>query len=386
MNRSIPHGCGVGPRPRTAAVRGRRADGSVRRSLPVAIAVAAGISAAAPVAAPAAGPARAASHELDVLTWSEYLDPAIVAEFEADYDVELDFEYYDSDEERDRRLSERGGAGHDLILVNGEQVERYAARGWLEPIDPNRIPNAALADTRWAAAYPGAERYGVAYFWGTLGIAWRSDLWPAGFPTWMSLLDPDPALAGRIAMSGDGRELVGLALKAGGDSANSADPGRITAAGRLLAAQRPFVTGYGYDSLDADNSLVTGRIVATTLYNGDALTLAELEPAIEFALPAEGGLLWVDYWSVSSTSTDKALASAFLDFLSRPDVAARNAAWLNYVSPIAEARALAGDGSGTGPVLNPSAEQLERADYLRALPPRARKLVNTVAAHLLHAP
>ena len=321
-----------------------------------------------------------------MLTWSEYLDPSIVAEFEAAHDVTLDFEYYDSDDERDRRLSERGGAGHDLILVNGEQLERYASRGWLEPVDPQRIPNAALVDTRWAAAYPGAERHGVAYFWGTLGIAWRADLWPAGFPTWRSLLAPDPALAGRVAMSGDGRELVGIALKAGGDSANSADPERVRAAGRRLAAQRPFVAGYGYDSLDAEHSLVTGRVVATTLYNGDALTLAELEPAIEFALPAEGGLLWVDYWTVSSTSTDKPLASAFLDYLSRPDIAARNAAWLNYVSPLSDARKLAKDGAGTGPVLHPSRHELERADYLRALPPRSRKLVNTIAAELLHAP
>ena len=324
--------------------------------------------------------------ELDVLTWSEYLDPEVVAEFERDYGVRLDLEYFDADEERDRRLSERGGTGHDLLMVNGEQIERYAARGWLEPIDPARVPNAVRVDARWRDAYPGTDRHGVAYFWGTLGIAWRSDLWPEGFASWRSLLAPDPALEGRLAMTGDGRELVAMALKAAGHSANAGDAAPIAEAAALLEAQRPFVAGYGYGSLDARNPLVTGEAVAMPMYNGDALVVAELEPGIEFALPEEGGLLWVDYWAISSTSTKKALAAAFVDFLNRPDIAARNAEALSYVSPLAEARALAPDGAGTGPVLNPGAEALGRAEFLRALPPRGRKRVNTVAAQILGSP
>lgn len=368
---------------RDSSIRPTRRGARRRRTFAEAVAVA---LAGTVLSGLAASAAHATGRTLRVLTWSDYLEPSIVAEFERDQDVELSFEYYVADDERDRRMAGRGGTGLDLLLVNGEQIERYAERGWLEPIDPERVPNRSLVDARWADAYPAAERYGVAYFWGTLGIAWRADLWPAGFPTWRSLLDPDPGLAGRIGMSGDGRELIGIALKAQGDSANAAEADRIRAAGRSLAAQRPFVSAYGYAGLDAAHPLVTGEQVAATMYNGDALALAGLEPEIRFGLPAEGGLLWVDYWTIAAGSADKALAAAFVDFLNRPDIAARNAAGLSYLSPLSAARALAGEGAMTGPTLNPGADELERTDTLRTLPPRARKVVNTVAAYLLIAP
>lgn len=58
--------------------------------------------------------------ELRVLTWSDYIDPEVVADFEAATGIRLDFIHFDSDETRDDYLVAANGSGYDLILVTGE--------------------------------------------------------------------------------------------------------------------------------------------------------------------------------------------------------------------------------------------------------------------------
>ena len=333
------------------------------------------------------GPLGAASADaprpLAVYTWSEYIDPALVAEFEAEFDVDVEFSYFDSDEMRDKELTARGGTGFDVVVVNGAQMGRYVKRGWVAPLDESNVANLAHVDPRWRGAFDGAaDGHGVPYFWGTLGIAWRGDLHPEGVPSWRALLEPEPGLHGRIMMSGYGRELVGFALKADGHSINTTDRELIRAAGRRLARQKPHVRSYGYPSLTEESSLLSGDVWAAPMYSGDALMLRELEPEIVYAIPAEGGLLWVDYLSVASTSVRKPLARAFIDFLNRPAVAARNAEYVFYATPNLAARELMSDDYLADPVIHPSEVELDALESFRPLPARSTKSLNTVISEL----
>lgn len=114
--------------------------------------------------------------ELVVLTWSEYLDPEVVTEFENKFNAKINFVYYESDDARTEILVTGEGKGYDVVLTSGLDVQKYVRQGWLESKSNLDIPNDRHIKPRWANAFPKTKTHAIPYFWGTLGIAYRKDL------------------------------------------------------------------------------------------------------------------------------------------------------------------------------------------------------------------
>jgi spermidine/putrescine transport system substrate-binding protein len=321
---------------------------------------------------------------LVVLTWSDYLDPEVAAEFERRHDARLKFVYFANDYDRDTRLASSDGQGYDLILINGVKLDLYARSGWLTPLDDERVPNRRHLEATWQRMFPGAERYGAAYFWGTLGIAYRRDLVPEPLVSWKQLVEPREELRQRIAMVKSDRDLLTSALKLLGHSVNTDDPGALRAAGALLERQKPYVKSYAYLSLSEESALVKGEVWVAMMYNGDVLMLKEHQADIEYVVPEEGSNLWVDYWTVMASSRRKALAYAFVDFLNDPEIAARNAQFVYYATPNKAAEAHLPPDYFEDPVIYPSPEVLARSEPYRKLPPRSQKLLNGIFSRLVN--
>ncbi len=110
------------------------------------------------------------------LNWSEYIDPELVEKFEQQFNAQVSQVYFESDDLRDDMMLETGAVGYDLVIVNGINVNSYRKRGWIAPLGEARLPNLKYVARHWRDAFEGASGYGVPYFWGTLGIAYRQDL------------------------------------------------------------------------------------------------------------------------------------------------------------------------------------------------------------------
>jgi spermidine/putrescine transport system substrate-binding protein len=329
----------------------------------------------------AADPAR----EVLLLNWSEYLDPELLAAFEAEHGIRVREVYYESDDARDEILVRSDGRGFDLAIVNGSNMDAYRRRGWLHPVTPAEVPNLRHIDPAWLSPFPAAEGYAAPYFWGTLGIAWRSDLVGEPIHSWMQILDPsDEALRGKIVMHSSTRDLIGMALRALGHSVSTTDPEALRAAEDLLIRQRPNVHSYGYVSLDEGSSMVSGEAVAAMLFNGDALMLQEVEPRIEFVVPEEGCNLWVDYLVVLADAPNKDLALRFMDFLNEPERAAALAEYVWYATPNRAAADLLSEEFKSDPVIYPDADVLARCETYEALPPRVRRSYNAVYSRVVN--
>lgn len=323
-----------------------------------------------------------AGRELHVFTWSDYVDPALVSVFEAQNDVTVRFSYFGSAEQRDTELASSDRHGFDLIMMNDTRIAASGRRGWLAPIDRDLVPETRHVDPRWADAVSGSLIYGVPYLRGTLGIGWREDLVVDAIDSWGDLLDPVAELEGRIFMSDDPRELVGVALKAGGHSANDASSAALREAEKRLWTQRPAVGAYRYPSLSDKSSLVTGDVVAGMMYSGDVRLMQEHTPSIRYSLPTEGGIIWVDYLTVAAASRNQVLAHAFIDFLNRPANAAQLAEFLYYATPNMAAEKLLPRSLLDDPIIYPDADALVDSELLGPLPPRSKKRVNSIGAAL----
>jgi spermidine/putrescine transport system substrate-binding protein len=323
-----------------------------------------------------------AAQEIVFYTWADYIDPEVVRQFERENAATVRQRFFDSDQDRNDRLLQTDGTGFDVMVVDEGSMGMLVRRGWLQPLDNAAIPNRRHVDEKWLNAVPEGPTHGVPYTWGILGIGYREDLVANAPTSWADLFNPEAALKGRILMLQDPRELVGMALKSLGHSANSTEPAELNAAEDLLRRQKPFVRAYSYINLTEKSALVTGKAAVAMVYNGDALTLQEINPRIRFVTPREGTSLWVDYLTVPSRATNKDLAYRFIDFLNRPEIAARNAVFTHYASPNRAAEALLPPEHLKDPVVYPPPEVLTRCEHLGAFPPKAAKARQQIYSRL----
>lgn len=321
--------------------------------------------------------------ELVVLTWSDYMDPGLVEKFERHYKAKVKFVYFEDDDGRDAMMINSDGKGYDLVMLNGLSLDSYQRRGWLAPVDQVQIPNLAHIDPRWRDAFPSAYGYAVPYFWGTIGIAYRADLVSQPLKKWSEFFNPPEEYRDKMIVMATSIDVIGMALKSLGYSANSIDREELEQAEQQLLKQKPFVKQYSYISVLEDSALVTGEVRAVMVFNGDALMLQAHNENIQYVLPEEGSSVWVDYLSVLNSSSRKLLAYDFLNFMNQPEHAAQQAEFVYYATPNQAAEKLLPKEFLEDPVVYPSQQELARSEFYSTLPPRMTKLRNKMMNDLI---
>ncbi len=96
---------------------------------------------------------------------------------------------------------------------------------------------------------------------------------------------------------------------------------------------------FGFEVDNGKNDIVTGKIKMNLAWSGDAVfsidnAREEADKELAYYVPDEGSNVWYDGWSIPNGG-NKDLACKFIDFLSRPENAARNMDYIGYTSFIA---------------------------------------------------
>ncbi len=322
--------------------------------------------------------------ELTFLNWSDYIDPLILDEFKQRTGITVKQIYFESDADRDEILVETEAKGFDMVLIDGISIRILANRGWLEPLNEQDIPNLKHIDPRWRNAHEQAKVYAAPYFWGTIGIAYRKDLVPSPVSSWMDLLQPAAQLHGKVAMFSDTRDLLGVGLKALGYSLNSTNTQELKEAEALLQTQAPAVTTYKYVSRDEHSALVAGQVAIAMMYNSYALMVQKHHSEIAFVLPEEGSNIWVDYISILSSSSNKAGAKQFLNFLNEPKIAAHLAEFLYSATPNLAAEALLPAEFKNNVAIYPTHAALQKSEIHQRLPAQSQKIRAAILSRLVN--
>lgn len=124
--------------------------------------------------APSALPATA---ELRIYNWSEYVDPATVKSFEADHQIKVVYDYYESNEGLEAKVL-TGKSGYDLVAPSNAFVGRQIKAGAYQKIDKSHIPNYSNIDPtllKFLSEVDPGNEYAVPYFWGINTLAINKD-------------------------------------------------------------------------------------------------------------------------------------------------------------------------------------------------------------------
>ncbi len=316
------------------------------------------------------------------LNWSEYMDPDLIKMFEEKFNAKVKEVFFETDETKEEMLIDTNARGFDVILSSGISIPQYIKNGWLSKISLKQVPNRKHIDPRWQNATPQIAGYAIPYVWGTTGIVYRKDLLKKEVSSWLDLYRPDKKLRGKIVMINDSKDTVGMALKALGYSMNSETKSHYDEVRELLHAQKPYVFDYSYVALNQESSLVSGKIWMSMVYNGDGLVLQNLHPQISFSVPKEGTNLWVDYLLIMKHSKNKTMAARFINFLNKPENAAKLSEYLMFATPNKAALKLIPSEHRNNKMIYPDAKTLEKSEVKKKLSPKFEKRQHTIFAEV----
>ena len=309
---------------------------------------------------PHSGGGIGAAVTLHYFTWSDYVSPELIHEFEQAHGARVVVDTFSSNEELLAKL-QGGATGYDVTVPSDFMVSVMAAQGLLAELDVAALPNLdRLEPHLQQPAFDPMHRYAVPYLWGTVGIGYDSAVVIPPPDSWDVLWDS--RYRGRISMLNDQREVFGAVLRSMGQSMNTTDPGLIEAAKRKLIAQKPLVKTYASEHYD--QLLASGDVVLAHGWGGPVARAMRDRPSIRYVVPKEGGTIWADCLVVLNSSSHKALSMQFINFLIDARVAASTSERLLFAASNREARAWISKDVLENPAVYPPAEQILRMEWM----------------------
>ncbi|MEJ5345779.1 MAG: spermidine/putrescine ABC transporter substrate-binding protein [Chloroflexus sp.] len=317
------------------------------------------------VACSTSAPAPVADR-LVIAGWAGYMPQAILDAFQAETGVTVEYRIYETQPAAIEHM--RAGTDYDLVVMGSYFVPQLIKDGLLAPIDYRQIPNFRYISASFRdLSYDPGGKYSIVYQWGVGGLVVRTDLLDRPVTRWVDLWDP--SLAGKIAMWVTEDELFAIALKSIGQPLGTTDPAILAQAAERIRDLLPRIVALDPTMPNAATLLADGTYPIVYGWTFDALEAQSLNPAVEFVLPEEGAMLWIDTFVVPDSSTRKSLAWQFIDFVLRPEmsalvtneifVATANEYAVQFIDPALRDH----------PWIFPSGTDLMNAEYLEELPP-----------------
>lgn len=306
---------------------------------------------------------------LNVYNWSNYVAPDTIANFEAEFGVHVRYATYESNEEMLAKVLS-GNSGWDVVFPTHNRIMPMRLYGLLAPLDHRRLPNLPNLEPRFQSPpWDPNLKYCVPYMWGATGIAYNRSVTPAP-AAWADLWDA--RLKGRMTMLDDPEEVLGACLLKLGLSYNSTDDASLRRAEHEAIAQKPLLRAY----LNAEfrDQLVAGDVLVAHSWATTAQQAIDAAPQLAFAYPREGFPLYGDNAVVLRESGRAELAHTFINYLLRAPVAAAIVETSRTATANGAAQALLPEVLRRNTTLFPTADTLERGQWIGTMPAATQKL------------
>jgi spermidine/putrescine transport system substrate-binding protein len=231
--------------------------------------------------------------------------------------------------------------GWDLIVItNGGSIEKLIRQSFLIELDHTKLPNFAknAAPSVKNPSYDPGNKYTLAWQSGLVGLAYNPKLTKREITSWQDL--KDPAFKGKITMFGDDTDFpTSIMIMLGIDPAKSTEEDWKRAAQeaqKLRPQLREFVDNSGMvDAMSSGNAWISQA------YSGDVYQLNNSgAPDIKFVIPKEGATYWTDNLAIPKAAKHPLDAITYMDYVYRPEVAAKLAEYIAYMTPVPASKEL----------------------------------------------
>ncbi len=291
--------------------------------------------------------AQAQERVVNFYNWSNYMAPGVLEDFTRETGIKVVYDTFDANETLETRLL-AGKSGYDVVVPTAYFLQRQVSASIFQKLDKSKLPNLANAwaeVTQRLAIYDHDNSYGANYMWGTTGVGYnvktlQKILGPdAKIDSWDVVFKPENLAKFRecgIHMLDSADDILPAALSYLGLDPNSTKQADLEKAADLVMKVRPYVRKF--HSSEYLSALATGEICFVVGWSGDIMQARsraeEAKNGIEigYAIPKEGAQMFFDNLAIPADAKNLAEAYELINYLYRPEVAAKNSDFLSYAN------------------------------------------------------
>lgn len=299
-----------------------------------------------------------------VYNWGDYIDPELITQFEEETGYKVIYETFDSNEAMLTKIKQ-GGTNYDIAIPSEYTINKMVKENLLEKLDYSKIKGMEHIDPRFLhQSFDPENTYSIPYFWGTLGIVYNTKVYPEGYlKEWRDLWKPE--LKDSILFIDGAREMMGIALQTLGYSLNEKDETIVKEAGKYLKTLMPNAKAIIADEMKT--YMIQGEANIAVTFSGEAAKMLNENEDLAYVVPSKGTNLWFDNIVIPKTVGNKEGAYAFINFMLRPEIAAKNAQYVGYATPNKDALALLPEEVTSDESFYPSEEAMEKMEVYENL-------------------
>ena len=335
--------------------------------------------------------AQAQQRSVNFYNWSNYMAPGVLEEFTKETGIKVTYDTFDANETVETRLL-AGKSGYDVVVPTAYFLQRQIAANIFQKLDKSKIPNLANAwpeVTKRLAIYDPGNVFAANYMWGTTGIGYnvkkvQEILGPdAKLDSWSAVFVPENLTKFKdcgIQMLDSADDILPAALNYLGLDPNSTKQADLEKAAELVSKVRPYVRKF--HSSEYLNALATGEICFVVGWSGDIKQAqsraAEAKNGIEigYGIPKEGAQMFFDNFAIPADAKNVAEAHELINYLYRPDVAAKNSDYLSYANGNLASQKLIDPKIFNDKTIYPDEATLNRLFVITARDPATQRIIN----------
>lgn len=310
--------------------------------------------------------------------WPSYIDkdkPTSLDDFEKKYGTKVKYteEVNDNAEffGKVRQTYARGDSGgRDMHVVTDWMASKMKQLGYVQKLDKSELPNveANLLDSLKHPSYDPNREFSVPWQSGYVALGYRKDLVPFEPKSVNDIFDP--RLKGKVTMLTEmvdtvGLVMLGMGMDPSADGTDAAQEAIAKVEDAQKSGQIRRFTGNDYI-----RDLTKGDAAMSFIWSGDIISLEDANENFEVVLPEEGFMLFSDNMQIPVGAPHAYTAQKFMDFVYQPKIAAKIAAYINYITPVKgtqEELAKIDPELAKSPYIFPDAKLLERSYIFRQL-------------------
>jgi spermidine/putrescine transport system substrate-binding protein len=274
--------------------------------------------------------------------WPLYIDKKVLKTFDKRYgghvkyleDINDNFDFFG----KVRQQLEQGQSiGRDLVVLTDYMAARWIRSGYAEPIDKRNVPNAKnLVSNLQGINYDPQREYSLPWQSGVTGIGYNIKKTGGPLHSVKDLFDPK--YKGRVTFISEPYDAASLVLLGEGIDCSKATIDQLLQAIEKIDKANRSGQIRRFTGNDYTTDLAKGNVDVVMGYSGDLIQLQSDNPNLRFCFPEEGSVQWTDNMMIPAHAEHPYAAETMMNFVYEPQIAAKIAAYVNYVSPVKGAK------------------------------------------------
>ena len=340
-------------------------------------------------------PVKAEERVVNFYNWSNYMAPDVLESFTKETGIKVVYDTFDANETLETRLM-AGKSGYDVVVPTAYFLQRQIKANIFQKLDKSKLANLANAwpvVTQRLATYDPGNLYAANYMWGTTGIGYNVKAVQkilgadARIDSWDIVFKPENLAKFRdcgVHMLDSADDIFPAALSYLGLDPNSTRQADLEQAADLVLKIRPYVRKF--HSSEYLSALATGEICLVVGWSGDIMQArsraaeaksdAKSDVEISYAIPKEGAQMFFDNLAIPADAQHVAEAHELINYLYRPDVAARNSDFLSYANGNLASQKLVDPKILNDKNIYPDDATLKKLFVITARDPATQRIIN----------